>query len=830
MLASRLVSTAPALPAEITIGDLTLPLRTLPSSTPVVAVDELFRQQPALTALAVLSADGPGLLTRSAFQQLLIGPLGYGRAVNERKSLQDLAPVTRFVLPIGTPLSLAAQLLLDRPVQDRYDDVLVSGGAEGLGLLTVSAVFAQLARHFAHQSRHDPLTGLPNRLVLADGVRGLPAPAHGADAAPALLYVDLDGFKAVNDEFGHDVGDAVLQEYAQRLQAAVRPGDIAARLGGDEFALLLVDAVTDQQAAAVADRLVLLAAAPFLIEGQVVSLGASVGVARAAGSAELRTDPVESLLRAADSAMYRAKSSGRGHAVHALSGHPALLSGTGADLSSRLRDALNHDRLHLAYQGKYELRTGRLIELEALARWQEPEGPISPAVFIPAAERTGLIHPLGRWALETACRQAVSWRDVAQPGGTGPVVAVNVSPYQLTDDGFVAGVAEVLRSTGLPAQQLCLEITETRAIADLVATRQQLVQLRALGVLIALDDFGTGHSSLTLLRELPLDWVKIDRSFVEDVASDPAGAVLVRLVIEAAHSLGVLVCAEGVERPEQLAQLTAMGCDAVQGFLLAVPTRVPDLGPSPELAGSARDVEGAHRILLAGPGQLVLLCTLDGRITYASAESVHLLGYQPAEMTGQPVCGYLTPAAQEALRNEPVPRTGPLHLRPVVRRDGTVVWLEASVRVVSGRADQPAELLVTAVDVTGRVTAERALADREDWLGAAFDEAPIGMALTSPSGQHLKVNAALCRLLGRTESELLTLRWQDVTHPGDRERDDARLRSTLAGDEDGYQLEKRYVRPDGSDVDCLLQVRVVRSPDRSARYVVAHVQSRAGWV
>jgi len=490
-------------------------------------------------------------------------------------------------MPADTDLGSAAQRLLDRPASQRYDDALIVGADGGVGLVTVSAVFEQLARYFAHQSMHDPLTGLPNRLLLADAVRRLPAPGLSRSTSPALLYVDLDGFKSVNDDFGHDIGDGVLVQYAHRLREAVRPGDITARLGGDEFAVLLVEPVTDEQAQAVADRLVLLSAAPFLVGPHIVNLGASVGLARA-DQVEQQVDVVDALLRLADSAMYEAKLNGRrGPRRSALDRRRDERDER--DIDRRLRAGLERGELALAYQPKFELRTGWLLELEALARWDSPSGPVSPALFIPAAEGSGIIHELGAWALRTACAQAVTWPGVGDR--PGPVVAVNVSPHQLADPGLVGVVAQVLRDTGLPGRRLCLEITETAAIDDLPATRERLGLLRELGVQIALDDFGTGYSSLTLLRRLPLDWVKIDQSFVEDVATDPAGGALVRLVIEAAHSLGVQVCAEGVEDEEQLVALGAMGCDAVQGYLLGLPVRSPQL----ELISNLGDRAGCAR-------------------------------------------------------------------------------------------------------------------------------------------------------------------------------------------------------------------------------------------
>jgi len=710
LLAPVLVSAGtggPAATADTTVGALARPVLELSGRTPVSDVELVFRGAPGIAGVAVVTDDGPLLLTRSRLDQLLVGPLGFGRAVTSRRAVADVLDRSSSVMAADTPLAVAAQLLLQRPLAERYDDVLVDG-PDRLGVLPVSAVFEQLARHFAHQAVHDPLTGLPNRSLLSQTIRErLPGPDRWT-AGPALLYVDLDGFKAVNDDRGHDVGDAVLVEYAQRLRDAVRPGDVVARLGGDEFAVLLTDDVSDEHAMAIAERLVLVAAAPFVVGGAVVSVGASVGIARADAGAEQRLDTVETLLRSADTAMYRAKRLGRGRVERCSeddgSGRPLPGRGGGA-LERRLRTALSRGALHLVYQGKYELRTGRLLEHEALARWDDRSGSVSPAVFIPVAEQSGLIHPLGHWALEAACTDAAGW--VGEDGGAAPVVAVNVSPQQLADPTFVADVSAVLDRTGLDPSRLSLEITETSAIADLDATCSQLGHLRGLGVQVALDDFGTGHASLTLLRALPLDWVKVDRSFVEEVAEDPAGAVLVRLVIEAAHSLGVRVCAEGVERPEQLAQLTAMGCDAVQGFLLSVPSRTPARGRSAEIAAAT-----GTPALLAGAGQVVLTCDRTGRITYASAEAVQVLGSSPAELTGVDLRSIVLDSTgrPDGAQDDLLHLDGQVQVRPVRHRNGTVVWVEAGVRALTGRSDHASALLITAVDVTARVRAEQALA------------------------------------------------------------------------------------------------------------------------
>jgi len=472
------------------------------------------------------------------------------------------------VLAAELPLAEAARRILSRDPESRYHDALVEG-ADGPLVVSVAAIFERLTVLFQHAALHDPLTGLPNRRLLEQyGGEHL---ADGRDPGRiAILYVDLDGFKLVNDTFGHRVGDHILVSFGERLRSCVRPHDVVSRLGGDEFAAMLFD-VTELQAMAVAERILLSASAPFIHAEEPLFVSASVGVAIAGDvSPERGFSQLDALLQLADEAMLLAKRNGK-HRVERSLGEIHSDTLTRRRLILRqLRAAMNRDQgLHLCYQPQLDLATGGTSAVEALLRWNDPElGAVSPAEFIPIAEETDQINRLGQWVLHQACAQARSWAQAGQPR----VVSVNVSPVQLRSPHFVASVQNAMTTAELPPHLLRIEITETSAVLDMHTTMQALRILRGLGVQIELDDFGTGYSSLSMLRDLPLAAVKIDQSFIDRIDTEPAGAALVKGVLEAAHALGLTATAEGVERPEQLAILREMGCDTAQGFLIARPT------------------------------------------------------------------------------------------------------------------------------------------------------------------------------------------------------------------------------------------------------------------
>jgi diguanylate cyclase (GGDEF)-like protein/PAS domain S-box-containing protein len=422
-----------------------------------------------------------------------------------------------------------------------------------------------------HDALHDSLTGLPNRVLFQDRLEHLVGRRLRHMGTSAVLFLDLDRFKIVNDSLGHLVGDGLLVEVAKRLSGALRPGDTVARLGGDEFTILLEDLVDFEEAGLVADRVLGALDAPFLVTEQELYLSASIGIAMVPPGAT-----PEEVIRDADAAMYRAKGEGRGrHALFDSTLHQAALSRL--DVETRLRRGLSGDRvqgpgLHVAYQPIACASDGRLHGFEALARWRDADGhEMTPDEFIPVAEETGMISALGRLVLREACRQLSEWRRSGAATRT-LTMAVNISGRQLLEPTFADQVLAALRDHRLEPDALRLEITETAASADAAAVHTALEQLFAdTGVRAHLDDFGVGAASLTVLRGFPGDALKIDRSFVDSMSSDPGALQIIRAVIGLAHDLGMSVVAEGVETDTQLDLLRALDCEYAQGFLLARP-------------------------------------------------------------------------------------------------------------------------------------------------------------------------------------------------------------------------------------------------------------------
>jgi diguanylate cyclase (GGDEF)-like protein/PAS domain S-box-containing protein len=416
----------------------------------------------------------------------------------------------------------------------------------------------------AHQAFHDPLTGLPNRARFAELLEAALRRARSNGRSVGVLLLDLDGFKIVNDSLGHEVGDRQLVAVAQRLVSCLDRGETIARFGGDEFTVLLEEADAEE-ATATADRILIAMAEPVVVAGREVGGGASIGIS--VGPAHGVT-PGE-LVKAADVALYRAKDAGGRLAVVYDPGMAAEAL-TRFELELDLRGALEAGELGLAYQPVVDLATRRVVAVEALARWNHPErGPVPPEAFVPLAEETGLIVPIGAWVLEQACREAARWADAAT--GDAPVVSVNVGARQLRRPGFVEQVVQILSATGLAPERLQLEVSEQVLIEELRATSGTLRDLRALGLELAIDDFGSGASSLGYFRELNAHALKVDRSFVFRLASDPGERAIVRAITDVAHAYGMHVTVEGIETAEQAAIVRELGGDRAQGFWFARP-------------------------------------------------------------------------------------------------------------------------------------------------------------------------------------------------------------------------------------------------------------------
>jgi diguanylate cyclase (GGDEF)-like protein/PAS domain S-box-containing protein len=420
----------------------------------------------------------------------------------------------------------------------------------------------ELQEQLRHEAYHDALTGLVNRALFRERLAVAVNGPGGADEV-AILFLDLDGFKEVNDSLGHAAGDELLVQVADRLRRSAPEGYTVARLGGDEFAVIIESGSAREEAETLAARILADLDETFLVGGRELHVGAGIGIASADDAGD-----IEQLQRNADLAMYKAKDAGGGlYAAYHPGMHDALVKRL--QLAADLRVALERDELVLHYQPTVELRTGEITGFEALVRWQHPtRGMVPPLEFIGVAESTGLIVPLGRWVLAEACRQAVAWG----AGRDRPLkMAVNVSVRQFDGGDLAVTVAEVLAETGMPADQLCLEMTESVLLTDTDENLARIVRLKALGVLLAMDDFGTGYSSLAYLRRFPMDVLKIDRSFVDRLGGDWEDEALVRTIVRLGQRFGMDTVAEGIEDAGQLAVLREMGCDYGQGYYLSRP-------------------------------------------------------------------------------------------------------------------------------------------------------------------------------------------------------------------------------------------------------------------
>jgi diguanylate cyclase (GGDEF)-like protein/PAS domain S-box-containing protein len=418
-------------------------------------------------------------------------------------------------------------------------------------------------QQLAHQALHDALTGLPNRRLLIDRIEQALARNTRAGSHVAVLLLDLDRFKLVNDSWGHSAGDGVLVAVADRLREAVRSADTVARFGGDEFVVVREGIGGAWEAARFGDRLVQAVAGELPVNGEEVFLTASLGIA--VGDA---ADSAEALLRDADAAMYSAKERGRGR-VELFDAEARVRAESRLVAEGALRRAVERDEFVVLYQPILSILEGTVIGAEALVRWDVPgESRVSPTDFIPLAEETGLIVPLGQWVLEQACDQLRRWRQAGLDLGT---LSVNLSARQLSAGSFATSVNHAIRRNGLMPSSLSFEITESVLMEDVEFSIESLVGLKGLGVRLAVDDFGTGYSSLAYLKRLPLDSLKIDRAFVDGLGTDPNDSAIVAAIVAMAGALGLAVTAEGVETDRQLEELRRLGCGYAQGFRFSRP-------------------------------------------------------------------------------------------------------------------------------------------------------------------------------------------------------------------------------------------------------------------
>jgi diguanylate cyclase (GGDEF)-like protein len=520
--------------------------------------------------LSGLTGDAVGDGPMSASRIVAFGLLGAAalHPTTVRAGEAVLAPLERLPAPQIWLMTLAVVLgpaILGFGVHEPRSSTVVIALSAVLPLLVVTYLvhLVQGRAKLEHRAHHDELTGLANRTLFSGRAAVAIAHARRTDGHGAVLFLDLDRFKNVNDSLGHAVGNLLLQAVAKRLRGATRAEDTVARLGGDEFVVLLPELDDPEHAATVATKILEAFNDPFTVNGHRVFASPSIGIAMFPADGH---DP-DALLKNADTAMYRAKDRGRRtYCTYEPSmndhAHERLA------LEARLHGAIERDELRLHYQPKIHLPTGRVTGMEALLRWEHPElGLLPPASFISLAEESGLIVPIGEWALHEACRQNREW---SEAGFDPLVVAVNLSPRQFQQQGIDDVIARVLRSTGLDPSQLELEVTESLAMHEPADVTSTLGDLRAMGVQCSIDDFGTGYSGLSQLTQLPIDKLKIDKSFVATIDSDREAPIVVA-VVALAHGLGLEVVAEGVETAAQLERLRELGCDEMQGYLFSRP-------------------------------------------------------------------------------------------------------------------------------------------------------------------------------------------------------------------------------------------------------------------
>ena len=511
--------------------------------------------------------------------------LGYSRDELSGKSDYDFFPKEeadfftardREVLASGKQLDIP-----EEPIHTRTKGVrilhtkklpILDASNQPLYLLGISEDITerkQAEERLSYLAYYDVLTGLPNRTLLLERLRQAMVDAERVNRLVVVMFLDLDRFKVINDTLGHHVGDALLKGVAGRLQACVRPGDTISRLGGDEFTVVLANVANIDDVTRVVHKLNDSLALPFHAEGRDLFTTTSIGVT----IFPFDVRDAEGLLKNADAAMYHAKDQGRNN-FKFFTAELNVRAERRLKLETALRRALERGELSLHYQPQVDLKSGRIVGMEALVRWQHPElGQVPPIEFIPVAEETGLILPIGAWVLREACRQTKAWHDTGFP----PMqIAVNISGKQLLQKNFPEQVQAILRETGLAARYLDLELTESILMVDAGGGAAAMQALHALGVSFSMDDFGTGYSSLAYLKRFPIDILKIDRSFVRDLATDPNDVAIVKTIIAMAHTLGMRVIAEGVETYAQLEFLRRQGCDGSQGYYCSKPLTADD--------------------------------------------------------------------------------------------------------------------------------------------------------------------------------------------------------------------------------------------------------------
>ena len=552
------------------VEDLLIASPGVTPDTRITEVFDMFANDSEIVALPVLDGERPiGLLNRKALIERFARP--FARELFGRKPARDFMDASPLIVDRRMDLDDLGRVILDRDARYLYDGFIVVDRGRYVGMGTGHNLMRVLTErkqaHLYRLAHYDSLTDLPNRLLFRDRLGQALARSRRQGGLVALMFVDLDRFKRINDTFGHAAGDLLLKTVGARLRASVRESDTVARMGGDEFTVTLCCVDDLHHVATIAQTILEALQKPCDLQGHDVVVTTSIGIA--VYPFDPQDSGVDGLLRRADQALYRAKAQGRNN-YQFYQPEMNEASVERLTLETKLRRAVEQQEFLTYYQPRLAAADGRLVAAEALVRWRAADGSlIPPSEFIPLAEDTGLILPLGEQVLRHACRQARAWRASAPEPFR---IAVNLSARQFSQPNLVSAMAQILAQTDLDPGALEVEITESVAMGNAGATIQKLKAIADMGIAISIDDFGTGYSSLSYLKRFPVDSVKIDRSFVRHLPTDPDDAAIARAIIDMGHRLGLRVVAEGVETEAQLALLRSYGCDEVQGYLTGRPS------------------------------------------------------------------------------------------------------------------------------------------------------------------------------------------------------------------------------------------------------------------
>lgn len=558
---------------QIKAQDLLQAVLPVPLDMPTSEVFEIFTANPACIALPVVRDMQPvGLMSRKTLVEYFAKP--FTRELFGGKAISEFMEAHPFIVEADTDLDDLSRRIVEAGMQHMYDGFIITQHGDYLGMGTGHDLMQILTErkqaHLYHLAHYDALTGLPNRLLFEDRLTQALAQNRRTQKLVALMFLDLDRFKIINDTFGHAVGDLLLKAVADRLSRSVRASDTVARMGGDEFTLIFSGLREPRDAGLIAQLILEEMVKPFLLEGHEVHVSMSIGITLTPLDINIDEgkNAIETLLKNADTAMYKAKDHGKNN-YQFFTPEMNMATIERLLLENDLRKALENDEFILHYQPRIHCADGSVSGMEALIRWRHPTlGLVSPATFIPMAEETGLIGPIGEWVLRTACMQTKKWLDAGMP----PLrVAVNLSARQFKDGALIATIENVLRETGLSSSCLEVELTEGLAMEDVKKTVITLNALSEMGVSIAIDDFGTGYSSLAYLQRFPIDFLKIDQSFVRDIGTSADSAAIIRTIIAMAHNLQLKVVGEGVETEQQFDFLAEYECEEVQGYYFSRP-------------------------------------------------------------------------------------------------------------------------------------------------------------------------------------------------------------------------------------------------------------------